>query len=52
MNLLFGGPPHGLPPLGIWSDWSRLDLLDLWIAVVISVWFLMDRFGVYFRRPE
>lgn len=29
-----------------------LDKVDLAILVVISVWFLMDRFGLYFRRPQ
>lgn len=31
---------------------SLLDKIDIGILAVISVWFLMDRFGVYFRKPQ
>lgn len=27
------------------------EKIDLGILLVVSVWFFMDRFGLYFRKP-
>lgn len=37
--------------LSSWSSWFAQDWVDVAILLVIITWFLMDRFGYYFRKP-